>query len=484
MSNQKSGIKGGLLWSFGERVSAQLVSMIVTIILARLLDPTHYGMISIVTVFITFCDVFVTSGMGSALVQKREATERDYNTAFYISLTISAVLYVLLFFAAPWIADFYAMPVLAWVLRIMALRLPLTAMNSIQQARVQRAMQFKRFFFATLFGTVLSGVVGITLALWGAGVWALVAQYLANAAVNTGVLFCVDKWIPKFQFSMERAQEIFSFGWKVLLTDLVYTVEEDIRSLIIGKVFGAADLAYYDQGKKYPGILVNNLNAAINKVMLSAYSRSQDNLDNLKRMLRKSIGVGVFVLAPILIGFAAVSDTFISVILTDKWMFCSPYIKVFCIMYLTRPLETSCHQALLAIGRSDIVLYIMILINVVALAAVLIATFAFHSVFLIAIGSLIASLVSLAGFMAYSKRFIGYSFREQMQDITPSLLCSALMGGIVYLIGTLEMHKGVLLFTQVVMGGIVYLLLAMGFKISACQYLLGMLKKFVNKQSG
>lgn len=269
------------------------------------------------------------------------------------------------------------MPVLAWVLRIMALRLPLTAMNSIQQARVQRAMQFKRFFFATLFGTVLSGVVGIALALWGAGVWALVAQYLANAAVNTGVLFCVDKWIPKFQFSMERAQEIFSFGWKVLLTDLVYTVEEDIRSLIIGKVFGAADLAYYDQGKKYPGILVNNLNAAINKVMLSAYSRSQDNLDNLKRMLRKSIGVGVFILAPILIGFAAVSDTFISVILTDKWMFCSPYIKVFCVMYLTRPLETSCHQALLAIGRSDIVLYIMILINVVALAAVLIATFVF-----------------------------------------------------------------------------------------------------------
>ncbi len=153
-------------------------------------------------------------------------------------------------------------------------------------------------------------------------------------------------------------------------------------------------------------------------------------------------------------------------------------------MYLTRPLETSCHQALLAIGRSDIVLYIMILINVVALAAVLIATFVFHSVFLIAIGSLIASLVSLAGFMAYSKRFIGYSFREQVQDIAPSLLCSALMGGIVYLIGTLEMHKGVLLFTQVVMGGIVYLLLAMGFKISACQYLLGMLKKFVNKQSG
>lgn len=215
MANKKNGIKGGLLWSFCERISAQLVSTIVTIILARLLDPAHYGIISIVTVFITFCDVFVTSGMGSALVQKKVATERDYNTAFYISLTISVLLYMLLFIVAPWIADFYAMPVLVWVLRVMALRLPLTAFNSIQQARVQRNMQFKRFFFATLFGTVLSGVVGITLALWGAGVWALVAQYLVNAATNTGVLFYVEKWIPKFQFSVERAKEIFSFGWKV-----------------------------------------------------------------------------------------------------------------------------------------------------------------------------------------------------------------------------------------------------------------------------
>lgn len=473
----KNGIKGGLLWSFGERVSAQLVSMVVTIILARLLEPVHYGMISIVTVFITFCDVFVTSGMGSALVQKREVTERDYNTAFFISLTISVVMYILLFFAAPWMADFYEMPLLTWVLRVMAFRLPLTAVNSIQQAHVQRSMQFKRFFIATLLGTVLSGMVGITLALWGAGIWALIAQYLVNTTVNTVILFYVEKWIPKFQFSIDSAKDIFSFGWNVLFSELIDTGARDIQSLIIGKVFGAADLAYYDQGQKYPAIFVNNLNAAINKVMLPTYSRSQDNLDNLKRMLRKSIEVGVFVLAPILVGFSIISDRFISVILTDKWMFCSSYIKVFCMMYLTRPLETTCHQALLAIGRSDIVLHIMILINVVTLSTVLIAAFAFQCVFFIAIGALIASWVSLAGFMAYSKRFIGYSFREQMQDIAPSLLCSALMGGIVYLIGTLEMHKGVLLFTQVVMGGIVYLLLAMGFKISACQYLLGMLKK-------
>lgn len=477
MANKKNGIKGGLIWSFGERITAQLVSTLVTIVLARLLDPTHYGIISIVTVFISFCNVFVTSGMGSAIVQKKEVDERDYNTAFLISLTIAIVLYIALFLLAPYIAQFYGMKELKWVLRVMALRLPLASVNSIQQAHVQRAMQFKRFFIATLFGTVLSGFVGIALALKGFGVWALVAQYLTNTTVDTIVLIFVEKWIPKFQFSVEKAKSIYSFGWKVLATDLVYTAEEDIRSLIVGKVFGSADLAYYDQGKKYPSILVNNLNSAINKVMLPAYSRSQDNLENLKKMLRKSIAVGIFILAPVLIGFAAVSDSFISVILTDKWMFCSPYIKIFCIIYLTRPLETACHQALLAIGRSDIVLRIMIAINVVALAAVFIAVFGFNSVFLIAVGSLISSFVSLACFMGYSNKLISYHFGEQIEDIAPALFSSVVMGGIVYLIGLVNIDKVPLLFLQVVVGGIVYMLLAKLLKIQAFQYLLGSVKK-------
>ena len=484
MASKKNGIKGGLIWSFGERITAQLVSTLVTIVLARLLDPTHYGIISIVTVFITFCNVFVTSGMGSALVQKKEVDERDYNTAFLISLTIALVLYAVLFFAAPYIAQFYEMPELKWVLRVMALRLPLASVNSIQQAHVQRAMQFKRFFVATLFGTVLSGIVGILLALRGFGVWALVAQYLTNTTVDTIVLLFVEKWIPKFQFSLEKAKSIYSFGWKVLATDLVYTAEEDIRSLIVGKVFGSADLAYYDQGKKYPSILVNNLNSAINKVMLPAYSRSQDDLENLKKMLRKSIAVGIFVLAPVLIGFAAVSDTFIDVVLTSKWIFCSPYIKIFCFIYLTRPLETACHQALLAIGRSDIVLRIMIAINVVALAAVFVATFGFHSVFLIAVGSLISSFVSLGCFMFFSNRLIGYKFKEQLEDVCPALLFSAIMGVVVYMLGFINFNKIFVLIIQVLVGGVIYVVLSKLFRLNAYEYLMTMVKKSLTKIRG
>ena len=268
-----TGIKGGLFWSFGERIVAQLVSTVVSVILARLLSPEHYGVISIVMVFIALCDIFTNSGMGRSIVRKKEADDLDYNTAFVIGLALSAVLYAIVYLGAPSIANFYEMPELTIVLRVMGVRLPIGAMNTLQHARVQREMRFRSYFLSTLFGTVLSGAIGIGMAYAGFGIWALVGQYLSSSIINTLVLLFTDRWFPKVQFSIARAKEIFSFGWKVLATDLVFTLQTDIRSLIIGKVFGSADLAYFDQGKKYPKLLVDNVNKAINTVMLPAFSR-------------------------------------------------------------------------------------------------------------------------------------------------------------------------------------------------------------------
>lgn len=458
--SKKDSIRAGLFWSFGERIAAQLVTTVVGIVLARLLDPEHYGVISIVNVLITLCNVFVTSGMGSALVQKKEISERDYDTAFFLSLLIAGGLYGLLFVLAPMVAVFYKMPVLTNVIRVMGLRLPLASVNTIQQAKVQREMSFQRFFIATLFGTVLSGVVGIGMAVQGFGVWALVAQYLTNTTVDTIVLIFVEKWIPRLRFSGKNARAIFSFGWKVLATELVYTLAGNIRSLVVGKVFGSADLAFYDQGQKYPALLVNNLNTAIQKVMLPAYSRSQEDLAQLKQMLRKSISMGIFLLAPILVGFAAVSESFVRLVLTDKWLPCLPFLRIFCFMYLTRPLETACHQALLAIGRGDVVLRIMVAINAVELAVVLAAAFVFHSVLLVAVGALVATLVSLCGFLYHVSKLLDYRLREQLADLLPSLLLSLLMGAAVLAVGQLGIGRLPLLVLQVAVGVLVYTLLA------------------------
>ena len=470
-------VSEGLIWTFGERITAQLVSTIVTIVLARLLDPEHYGIISIVTVFITFCNVFVSTGFGSAVVQRKDADEDDFNTAFIISFVVALSLYAILFFAAPYIQEFYGMESLSAVIRVMALRLPLAALNSIQQSYVQREMAFKRFFVATLLGTVLSGIIGIVLAFTGAGVWALVAQYLTNTTVDTIVLWFVCGWTPRLRFSTKKAKELFGFGWKVLASNLIANLESDIRSLLVGKVFGAADLAFYDQGKKYPALLVNNINSSINKVMLPAYSKNQDDNIHLKSMLRRSIQIGLFILLPLMLGFSAVSHNFVSVILTEKWLTSVPYIQIFCVYFLTRPIETSCQQAVLAKGRSDIVFRIMLLVNCVSLLTVIIAVFMFHDVFMIAIGSLFTTIVSIICYMFFSNKLFGYSVKEQITDIIKPLSISLMMVVIVKSVDLIQIDELYRLILQICLGAISYFVLAFVTRNETFSYLLGMVKK-------
>jgi O-antigen/teichoic acid export membrane protein len=476
--NSEKKIMSGLFWTFGERICAQLVTTVVSIILARVLDPEHYGIISIVMVFISICNVFVTSGFGSAVIQSKTAEEKDFDTAFWMSFGLAILLYGVLFISAPFISAFYNMEQLTSVMRVMGLRIPIASVNSIQQAYVRRQMVFKRFFIATLFGTVISGVVGVVLAMSGFGVWALVAQYLTNTTVDTIILWFVGGWQPKIRFSKKKVHGIFSFGWKTLATDLIVTLEGDIRSLIIGKVFSSADLAYYDQGKKIPSLLVTNINASINKVMLPAYSRSQDNLGELKRMLRRSIQIGIFILAPILLGLAAVSEQFVKVILTEKWIPCIPLIQIFCVSYLTRPLETACHQALLAIGKSDVVLKIIMCINVVDAGALLIAAFVFKSVQLIAVGSIAVMITSLVCFMFNINKYLGYKLREQLKDIVPSIVCALIMVIVVIFAGKIKAPQILVLCIQILIGGIVYVATALMIKVEPFMYLFQKIRKY------
>lgn len=478
----RNQVTSGLFWTFGERITAQLISTIVGIVLARVLDPEHYGIIAIVTVFITFFNVFVTSGFSSAIVQKKDTDELDYNTAFYIGLAVSIIAYIILFIASDQIAVFYKMPDLSIVIKVMSLRLPMAALNATQQAYVSRKMEFKKFFIATSFGTMISGIVGVAMALYGFGVWALVAQYLTNTSIDTVVMWFVCGWRPKLQFSRERAVSIYSFGWKVLVSDLVGTIEGDIRSLIIGKQFGSSDLAYFDSGKKYPALLVNNINAAINKVMLPVYSRNQDNIENLKNILRKSVQLGLFILAPIMLGLALVADDFVIVVLTEKWIYTVPYIQIFCVYYLTRPLETSAQQAILAIGRSDIILRIMIAINCISIGTLLMAAFLFHSVLLIAVGSLLTTLISLVCYLYYSNKLIGYHINEQFADILPSFVSIIVMGIGVKMVSFIRVGASAKLIIQIVVGMILYVLASMTLQREIMQYVVNQIKSILFKK--
>lgn len=456
---------------------AQLVSLIVSIVLARLLDPENYGVISIVMIFITLCDAIVTGGFGNAIVQKKDADELDVNTMLICSMATSAVLYIILFVSAPFIADFYQMEIIRPILRVLGLRLLISGVNSIQRAWIQKRMLFKRFFISTSFGTIISAVVGISMAYMGAGAWALVGQYLTNSFIDTFVLFVTNDWRPKLQFSFERAKQMLSYGWKVLLTTVVYTIEGDLRSLIVGKQFGSADLAYYDQGKKFPNLLVSNINTSISNVMFPVLSKNQDNRGRMKLICRRSIKTSTYLLAPLLLGLIAVSNEFVRVVLSDKWLPCVPFLQILTLVYLVRPLTTTDQQAIMSTGRSDLTLRIMIAVNVTDVILLLIAVFVMKSVIMIAVGALLTEAVSMALFMKYVKKCIGYTYLEQLSDITPSLLLAISMGAIVYLVGKINVNVVAVLILQVVVGAGYYLVMSYILHFEPFLYLVKMLKE-------
>lgn len=470
-NNEKKTVMSGLFWAFGERFLSQLMSVVVSIVLARLLEPDYYGIISVTTVFISLCDIFVSTGLGSSLVQKKDVDDADFNTALWLGFGIAIILYIVLFCTAPLIADYYDMPLLSPVIRVMGLRLPIGAFNTVQLACIRRNMQFKVFFMSTSLASISSGIVGIVVAVCGGGIWALVTQYMVNSIVDTCFLYKVSKWKIKLEISLRKAKEIYTFGWKVLVTNLAFTLEGDIRSLIVGKQFGSSDLAFYDQGKKYPSFLVTAVNAAIEKVMLPVFSKKQDYITEIKAMLRRSVQVSTYVLVPLLLGLMAVADTLVPLVFTEKWNPCIPYIRIFCIVYLTRPFESECSQAILAIGRSDIIMKIMIATNAVALGTVLIACFWIEKVICIAYGGVITAIFSVICYMIVANKKLGYHLHEQIFDIGAPLLMGMMMCVAIMFVKMLPLSGWCLLIIQIIVGGVIYLLLSVISRIESYKYI-------------
>jgi len=475
MKNNKNSVASGLFWSYGERFFTQLVALVVSIILARLLSPENYGVISIVMIFISFCDAIVAGGFGNAIVQKKDADELDVNTMFCCSMAVSLLLYGVLYWGAPAIADFYQTDSICPILRVLGLKLLISGMNNIQTAWIQKQMLFRKFFIASSFGTVLSAVAGIGLACFGMGPWALVAQYLTNSFVDTIILQFTNDWHPKLQFSYARAKALLSYGTKVLLTTIVFTVESHLRSLIIGKKFGSADLAYYDQGKRFPTLLVSDIYSSLSTVIFPVLSQSQDNLEQLKQLFRKTIRIGIYLLSPLLIGLIAVADSFIGAISSEKWMPCVPYLRILTLIYLPRPFSSTCQQSILSVGRSDVYLKIISTTTVVSLLTLVYAVFSLESVLWIALGRLFAEGVNMCLFSRYARKLFDYRIKDQLRDVLPGCLLAGVMGVLTYSIPILSNSYWLTLILQILFGATFYILASWLLQIDSFVYLIRML---------
>ena len=288
-NNIKKRVLSSLCWRFAERCGAQIVQFVVSIVLARLLLPKDYGLVSLIIVFIDIASVFAQSGLGIALVQRSNADEVDFSSVFYFSIVFSLVIYMILFFGAKPIAGFYKIQDLVPVTRVLGLSVIIGAINSVQQAYVQKTMQFKRFFWSTLGGTLCSAFIGIAMAYKGFGVWALVCQQLTNQVTDTVILWITVGWRPKKLFSIDRMKRLFSFGWKMLVSALLDTIYSNLYSLVIGKTYSSSELAYYNKGKQFPVLIITNINSSIDNVLFPVLAEMQNEKERIKDMVRKSI---------------------------------------------------------------------------------------------------------------------------------------------------------------------------------------------------
>lgn len=460
MNDIKEKVINGLIWTYAERMSAQLISLVVTIVLARVIEPEEYGIIAIVSIFIALADTFAISGLGNSLIQKKDADHLDFSTVFYFNIVFSVVLYVVLYFGAKTIASFYEIEQLVPVLRVMSLRIPIAAINSVQQAYVSKHMIFKKFFFATLAGTLISAVVGIIMAYCGYGVWALVIQYMTNTIIDTIVLWFTVKWRPRWEYSWLRMKNLYSFGWKVLATSLLISIYGNIQDLIIGKKFSTSDLAYSNKGKQFPSLIATNINTSISKVMFPAVAEVQNDIGSVKHLTRRAIAVGTYVLSPILIGFAAVAETFVKIVLTNKWIACVDYLKIMCMLFLLQPIQTASVQAMKALGESGLYLLLEIIKKIGGMIILLYTIFFCDSVKAIILGSLVAEIFSTVLNFPANKKLLQYKYKEQILDILPSILISFMMSFIVLFVGNRFENICLKLFIQIICGCIVYIILS------------------------
>lgn len=429
---KKQTVIHSLVWKFFERCSVQVISFVVTIVLARLLNPQEYGAIALVLVFVNVAGVIVEGGLNTALIQKKNSDQVDFSTIFYASLAISGLLYVTLYFSSPWIAGFYKNPSLEQVVKILSISLIFYAANSIQKAYLAKKFLFKKLFYSSFGAVVISGLIGIYLAWLGYGIWALVAQSILVQVCTTVIMGFTVKWHPTLQFSWTRFKSLLDFGWKIFVSNLLVNLSISIRSLVIGKVYNASSLALFDRGKQFPALIIDNINSSIQSVIFPVLSSIQDDRQSVKAMVRRSIKTSTFVIFPLVVILGVLAEPLIQTLLTDKWLGAVPYVRIFCCAYLVMPMQIANLEAIKSLGYSSTTLKLELCKKGVEL--LILALTIPISVQFIAWGIVLYNCITLVMNVYPNAKLLSYGFAEQVKDVFPTLMISVVMGLILFLI--------------------------------------------------
>lgn len=468
----------GMVWKFLEKLFGQGMQLVIQIVLARLLMPEEYGLVGLLAIFIAISDVFILQGLTTALIQKKDADDTDFSSVFFANILVAVLLYGVLFAIAPLIAAFYKEPALKNIMRVLSLNVIIGALPAVHNAVLSRELNFKASFFRNAANVITQGGVGITLAVLGWGAWAMVFSKISGMFVGAIVLWLTVKWRPKRTFCFQRVKSLFSFSSKILGTNLLNTIFNNMHSLIIGKAYSPTDVGYYQRGQQIPQVTMGVVDGSMSEVLYPTFSKVQNDKVLLKNAVRRSVSLSMYLVLPVLMGLLVVAEPLTIILLTEKWLPSVPFMQFSCVICMFWPLAHRTH-ALNAIGKSGTTFCL----SLVGKALTLIAIFCClpFGIYALMIGTIIASAINMWIASYLSKKLIGYQIKELGADVLPPLLLSLIMGAAVYAVSLIPLNVYLQLMIQVALGVTIYLVGSYVFKLSGFTFFLDYAKKFVKK---
>ena len=446
----------GTFWQFMQKTLGQVIHVGISVVLARLLLPSDYGTVALAGMYTVFLGLFISCGLGAALIQKKDVDDLDLCTIFWAQLVFASLIYIFVFFTAPVFSSIFKDEHLTPILRVSALTMPLSALGTIQGSIVSRRMAFKTYFYRTLASSILSGIIGLGMAFYGFGAWALVGQHMSSTIIGTITVYSQVRWLPSFKFSRERFVNLFSYGWKFAGASLIGTLFSQLRGYIIGFHYSKADLAFYNRGEGVPALISRNLTSSITSTLFPALTKLQDDKLAVKKGISRSMKTSSYLVMPLFLGLAAISDKLVPLLYTGKWNACIPFMQVICVMDCISLLNSANLQALNAIGRADVVLKLEFIKK--PFMIIILAITAFISPMAICVGMLCHAIFTLIVNTFPNRKLISYPLKEQLMDILPNAILAFVMAGLVYMIGMLLPFADIItIVIQIVFGAVFYI---------------------------
>lgn len=470
----KSQAVKGVVWSAVERFSVQGIQFVLSIIIARLVAPSEYGLIAMLGIFLAIAQTFIDSGFSNALIQKKDRTEVDFSTVFYFNIVVSLVVYLILFLSAPYIALFYKEPLLDIITKWVGLNIIISALSIVQRAKLTIQLNFKTQAKASLIAVIVSGICGITMAYYGYGVWALVCQSLLNNLLNTLLLWSFTKWMPACIFSWQSFKKLFSFGSKLLLSGLLHTIYLNLYTLVIGRKYSAADVGYYNRSyslAQYPSV---NIVGVITRAIYPIQCEMQHEEGRLSSSFIQYLRMSCYVIFPLMVGLAVLSKPMVLVLLTDKWASMSELLSILCIAYMWYPVMVINNQMLNVRGRSDYFLKAEIIKKIVAIV-ILLLTMPL-GLKILCFGILFYNILDMGIIIVFTKKVMSTGFRQQFQAILPIFLVSIGVGVVTHLFLLIISNVYIQLFGGFLIGVVCLAFFSFVFRIKEFGYLLSYLR--------